>query len=151
MDKLSRRSMLRGSYSLAGAVATSLPAGSSQARAKRPEADRKLRVVAVGGHFDDPQTCAGGTLTLFADQGHDVVALSITGGPPPTPDMNPEEREVKNRLNAMRMAEILKIRLVCMKYHGSSSVMRHILSSRTPHAIFQPSSQIGDERMRSAG
>jgi len=50
-----------------------------------------------------------------------VVALSITGGPPPTPDRNPEEREVKNRLNAMKMAEILKIRLVCMKYQGSSS------------------------------
>ncbi len=95
MDKLSRRSMLRRSYGVAGAAATSLPAGNSQTRAKRPEPDRKLRVVAVGGHFDDPQTCAGGTLTLFADQGHDVVALSITGGPPPTPDRNPEEREVK--------------------------------------------------------
>jgi len=113
--------MLRCSYGVAGAAATSLPAGRSQTRANGPEPGRKLRVGAVGGHFDDPQTCAGGTLTLFADQGHDVVALSITGGPPPTPDRNPEEREVKNRLNAMRMAEILKIRLVCMKYQGSSS------------------------------
>ena len=121
MNKLSRRSLLRRSCGLVGAVATSLPAGHSQTRPKHPEPDRKLRVVAVGGHFDDPQTCAGGTLTLFADQGHDVVALSITGGPPPTPDKNPEEREVKNRLNAMKMAEILKIRLVCMKYQGSSS------------------------------
>jgi len=84
MNKLSRRSMLRCSYGVAGAAATSLPAGNSQARAKRPEPDRKLTVVAVG-HFDDPQTCAGGTLTLFADQGHDVVALSITGGPLPRP------------------------------------------------------------------
>ena len=121
MDKLSRRSLLRRSCGLVGAAATSLPAGHSQARPKHPEPDRKLRVVAVGGHFDDPQTCAGGTLTLFADQGHDVVALSITGGPPPTPDKNPEEREVKNRLNAMKMAEILKIRLECLKYTGSNS------------------------------
>jgi hypothetical protein len=85
MDTLSRRSMLRRSYGLAGAAASSLRAGNSQARAKRPEPDRKLKVVAVGGHFDDPQTCAGGTLTLFADQGHDVIALSITGGRPSHP------------------------------------------------------------------
>jgi LmbE family N-acetylglucosaminyl deacetylase len=69
-----------------------------------------LRVVAVGGHGGDPQTCAGGTLALFADQGHDVVALSLTGGPPPAPDANPKERSVRNRLDSMRSAEILKVR-----------------------------------------
>ena len=75
----------------------------------------------MGGHFDDPQSCAGGTLTLLADQGHDIVGLSITGGPPPAPGANPEDRSVKNRLNAMRMAEILKIRLECLDYAGSNS------------------------------
>jgi LmbE family N-acetylglucosaminyl deacetylase len=118
MKKLTRRSMLRQSSSWAGAAAL-VPAANLRAQAKRP--DRKLRIVSVGGHFDDPQTCAGGTLTLYADQGHDVVALSLTGGPPPTPDANPEERGVKNRLNAMRMAEILKIRLDCLNYNGSDS------------------------------
>jgi hypothetical protein len=63
-------------------LAGSTAAGLAAPQAKRPEPDRKLRVVAVGGHGDDPQTCAGGTLALFADQGHDVVALSLTGGPP---------------------------------------------------------------------
>jgi LmbE family N-acetylglucosaminyl deacetylase len=77
-------------------------------------------VVAIGGHFDDPQTCAGGTLTLFADQGHDVVALPLTGGPSPAPGANSEERFVKNRLNALKMAEILKIRLECLNYGGST-------------------------------
>jgi N-acetylglucosamine malate deacetylase 1 len=121
MNKLSRRSMLHRSSGLAGAAAALLPVVNSRAQEKRPEPDRKLRVVAVGGHFDDPQTCAGGTLALFADQGHDVVALSLTGRPPPGPDANPEERSVKNRLNAMKMAEILKIRLECLNYTGSNS------------------------------
>jgi LmbE family N-acetylglucosaminyl deacetylase len=121
MDKLTRRSMLRRSSGLAGAAATFLPVGASPAQEKRREPDRKLRVVGVGGHFDDPQTCAGGTLTLYADQGHDVVALSITGGPPPAPDANPEEREIKNRLNAIRQAKVLKIRLECLDYNGSTS------------------------------
>jgi LmbE family N-acetylglucosaminyl deacetylase len=120
MTKLTRRLMLRRTSALAGAAAI-LPAEFSDARPRLAPPDRKLSVVSVGGHFDDPQTCAGGTLTLYADQGHDVVALSITGGPPPKPDANPEERSVKNRLNAMRMAEILKIRLDCLDYQGSNS------------------------------
>ncbi|HYM11704.1 MAG TPA: hypothetical protein VEU62_13295, partial [Bryobacterales bacterium] len=117
MNKLSRRSVLRWSSAMAGATAVA----NSAAQGKRPAPDRKLKVVAVGGHFDDPQTCAGGTLTLFADQGHDVVALSLSGGPPPPAGANPEERSVKNRLNAMKMAEILKIRLDCLNYGGSNS------------------------------
>ena len=121
MKKLNRRSLLRQAPGLAGGAAVLLPQGQARAQDKGRQPDRKLRVVAVGGHFDDPQTCAGGTLTLYADQGHDVVGLSLTGGPPPPPNANPEERSVKNRLNAMRMAEILKIRLDCLNYSGSNS------------------------------
>ncbi len=121
MERINRRSMLRRSSGLAGTTAALLSPGSLAAQAKRPVPDRKLRVVAVGGHYDDPQTCAGGTLTLFADQGHDVVGLSLAGGPPPPPDANPRDRGVRNRLDAMKMAEILKIRLECLDYSGSNS------------------------------
>jgi LmbE family N-acetylglucosaminyl deacetylase len=108
--------MLRRSPYLAGYPAAVLAAP----QAKRPEPTRKLRVVAVGGHGDDPQTCAGGTLALFADQGHDVVALSLTGGPPPAPDANPEVRAVRNRLDCGKAADILKIRLECLNYSGGN-------------------------------
>jgi LmbE family N-acetylglucosaminyl deacetylase len=117
MSKLSRRSLLGRSSGLVGA-AVLLPAASAQQKPPAPQ--RKLTVVAVGGHFDDPQTCAGGTLALYADQGHDVVALSLCGGPPPAPDANPEERSVKNRLNSMKAAEILNVRLECLNYSGGS-------------------------------
>jgi LmbE family N-acetylglucosaminyl deacetylase len=111
--------MLHRTSGLAGSVATLLATG-LRAQEERPEPDRKLRVVAVGGHSDDPQTCAGGTLALFADQGHDVVALTLTGGPPPPPDADPEDRWVKNRLNCARAAEILRIRLECLSYSGGN-------------------------------
>jgi LmbE family N-acetylglucosaminyl deacetylase len=119
VDKLSRRSMLRQSAGLTAAGLLSVV--NSRAQEKRAEPDRKLRVVAVGGHSDDPQTCAGGTLTLFADQGHDVVALTLAGGPPPGPDADREKRSVRSRLDSMKMAEILKIRLDCLNYTGSNS------------------------------
>ena len=116
MDRLSRRSILRRSSCLTGYAASVLAAS----QAKRSEPDRKLRVVAVGGHGDDPQTCAGGTLALFANQGHDVVALSLTGGPPPPPDADPKVRAVRNRLDHIKAAEILKIRLDCLNYTGGN-------------------------------
>lgn len=121
MQKLNRRSMLRQSSSLAAGAAPLLPIGLSSAQEQRTEPERKLRVVAVGGHADDPTTCVGGTLALFAEQGHDVVGLSLAGGPPPPPDANPNERRIKSRLDAIKMAQILKIRLDCLNYGGSNS------------------------------
>jgi LmbE family N-acetylglucosaminyl deacetylase len=59
-------------------------------------------------------------LTLFADQGHDVVALTLTGGPPPPPDANAEVRAVRNRLDSQKAADILKIRLDCLNYSGGN-------------------------------
>ena len=40
----------------------------------------KLKVVVAGAHPDDPESIAGGTMALFADQGHEVVALYLTRG-----------------------------------------------------------------------
>ena len=67
MKKLNRRSLLREAPALAGTAVTLLPQGLAIGEEKGRQPERKLRVVAVGGHFDDPQTCAGGTLTLYAD------------------------------------------------------------------------------------
>jgi LmbE family N-acetylglucosaminyl deacetylase len=121
MSKLNRRSMLRRSSALAGGAAPFLPLGVATAQPKRPEPERKLTVVAVGGHADDPASCAGGTLALYAERGHDVVGLSLAGGPPPPADANRDERRVRARLEAARTAEILKIRLDCLSYSGSNS------------------------------
>ena len=121
MSKLNRRAMLRQSSTLAAAAAALIPGPNVWAQQMPREPDRKLRIVAVGGHCDDPQTCAGGTLTLYADQGHEVVGLSITGGPMPPPGTDPEDRKFKDRLNCQKMADILKIRLDCLNYSGSNS------------------------------
>jgi N-acetylglucosamine malate deacetylase 1 len=120
MDKLNRRSMLGKSALLTGAT-TLLPEGESGAQEKPSGAKRKLKVVAVGGHFDDPQTACGGTLALYADLGHEIIALSLTGGPAPAPEKSSEDRQVKNRRNAIKMSEILRIQLICLNYSGSNS------------------------------
>ena len=156
MDGMNRRSILRRSPALAGCAASLLAAP----QAKRPAADRKLRVVAVGGHGDDPQTCAGGTLALFADQGHDVVGLSLTGGleaPSPVaswafgriPDNNPVIANQPSVLAKAFMVNILRRPVGCSgdksisaeRSHtpawqsGSLYVPTSVIHKRTPKTI----------------
>lgn len=45
-----------------------------------PPADRKLRVVCVGGHPDDPESGCAGTLARYADLGHSVTVVYLTRG-----------------------------------------------------------------------
>jgi len=67
-DLISRRSLL-------GAAAAGLPlaqAAESQSKA--------LNVVVAGGHPDDPETGAGGTMARYAARGHNVISLYLTRG-----------------------------------------------------------------------
>ncbi len=43
-------------------------------------AGSRLKLLVAGGHPDDPESIAGGTMALFADEGHEVVALYLTRG-----------------------------------------------------------------------
>lgn len=65
----SRRQALRDTaLGAASMLALPLPvAAAAQGRASR------FKVVVLGGHPDDPETMAGGTIALFTAQGHEVV------------------------------------------------------------------------------
>ena len=41
---------------------------------------RRLKVLAIGAHPDDPETCCGGTMCLLTDAGHEVVCVYLTRG-----------------------------------------------------------------------
>lgn len=41
---------------------------------------KKLKIVCVGGHPDDPESGCGGTLALLAAEGHDVTIIYLTSG-----------------------------------------------------------------------
>ena len=75
MGEFSRRAWLTGSGSLLGATVLGL-AGSASAD---PPAKR-LKIVVVGAHPDDPESGCGGTIARYADAGHEVVALYLTRG-----------------------------------------------------------------------
>src|SRR5258708_14763495 len=71
MAKFSRRSLRARSP---------LPLLMADRAEKAQAAQRKLKVVVVGAHVDDPQSGCGGNIARYADLTHDVVALSLTRG-----------------------------------------------------------------------
>src|SRR2546426_10705319 len=71
MEKFSRRSLLARS---------SLPLLMADRAEKAQAAQRKLKVVVVGAHVDDPQSGCGGTIARYSDLAHEVVGLSPTRG-----------------------------------------------------------------------
>jgi LmbE family N-acetylglucosaminyl deacetylase len=65
--------------------ALALPAllSASESRASQPAAQIKagsLKVVCVGAHPDDPESGCGGTLAMYAAQGHQVTVIYLTRG-----------------------------------------------------------------------
>src|SRR2546429_7731188 len=77
---LTRRSFVKQSLAVAGPAmlaASALPLTAAEAESG---AARKLKVVCVGGHPDDPESGCAGTLTRYAQLGHSVTVLYLTRG-----------------------------------------------------------------------
>jgi LmbE family N-acetylglucosaminyl deacetylase len=105
MSKLTRRHILGSSAMLGLAL-------SGVARSEAAEAGPKRRVVVAGAHPDDPESAAGGTMALLADQGHDVVALYLTRGEAGIRRKSHDEAAAIRTAEAIRACQILKARPV---------------------------------------
>jgi LmbE family N-acetylglucosaminyl deacetylase len=105
MKFFSRRTLLGSSAALglglAGVAEGQADAGSG-----------KRRVVVAGAHPDDPESAAGGTMALLADQGHDVVALYLTRGEAGIRGKTHEEAAAIRTAEAIKACQILKARPV---------------------------------------
>lgn len=75
MKYSSRRQFLANS---AGGLGLLTSASGLQAVTDEPF--KKMKVVCVGGHPDDPESICGGTLAKFASAGHDVTIIYLTRG-----------------------------------------------------------------------
>jgi LmbE family N-acetylglucosaminyl deacetylase len=79
-DDLARRDFIKQSAALAGSTllaATTLPVVAAESESATP---RKLKVVCVGGHPDDPESGCAGTLARYSELGHVVTVIYLTRG-----------------------------------------------------------------------
>ena len=63
----------------AGSSLALFPLSQILSESNRPDG-KKLKVVCVGGHPDDPESGCGGTLARFTAAGHDVTIIYLTTG-----------------------------------------------------------------------
>jgi len=118
MKKLSRRSLLGRSSRVTGSLAIPfmISGGTGEAR----PAQRRLKVIVVGAHVDDPQSGCGGTMARYADLAHEVIALSLTRGDSESIaaslHMPPQELAAKRHADALRSCELLKCRMLALHY-----------------------------------
>ena len=79
---MNRRDMLKAAGSAAaisilGGIPLDLSAKSNDTNIA---SDNRKKILVIGGHPDDPETAAGGTMCLLTDAGHEVVSVYLTRG-----------------------------------------------------------------------
>ncbi len=77
---LTRRSFVKQSLALAAPTVLAANALPLAAAESESGAARKLKVVCVGGHPDDPESGCAGTLVRYAELGHSVTIIYLTRG-----------------------------------------------------------------------
>jgi N-acetylglucosamine malate deacetylase 1 len=69
--------------------------------------DRKLNVLVIGAHPDDPDIKVGGTAYKWIQQGHNVVLVSVTNGNAGHHELTAEQLERARRDEARRAGEVI--------------------------------------------
>ncbi len=81
--------------------------------ARSEGADRpRWRILVIGAHPDDPESCAGGLLALAAAAGHDVTSVYLTTGEAGIPGTGAIAAADIRRKEAQRACEILGVKAV---------------------------------------
>lgn len=142
MGKITRREMLERSSLAAAALGAGLPALADDAG--RRKVGRKLNIVVVGAHPDDPESGCGGTIALYSGQGHNVVVIYLTRGEAGVPGKSAQEAAAIRTAESKKACAILKARPVFAgQIDGDTEVnaaryaeFRKILDAEKPDIVF---------------
>jgi len=104
---------------------------------------KKLKIIAAGGHPDDPESGAGGTIARYADLGHDAINLYLTRGEGGIQGKTGEEAAAIRTAEIEKACAILKARaLFAGQIDGATEVhparyddFRKILADEKPDIV----------------
>jgi LmbE family N-acetylglucosaminyl deacetylase len=88
----------------------------SPADAQQATQERKLHIIIIGAHPDDPDK-VGGTAYKWAQLGHDVLMVSLTNGDAGHQSIKPKELAKIRREEARRAGEAIGVRYITLDNH----------------------------------
>lgn len=142
MAKITRRDLIGQSALLLATAGTSLPALGSE-KDNEAAAGKKLRIVVVGAHPDDPESGCGGTIALYSSLGHEVTILYLTRGEAGIEGKTPQEAAAIRTAESEKACAILNARpLFAGQIDGNTEInqtryadFRKILESEHPDLV----------------
>lgn len=140
---ISRRSALGVMGGMGSALVGNLPPAEASQAATFARQDRRLKVVVVGGHPDDPESGCGGTMARLAETGHEVVALYLTRGEAGIAGKSHDEAAAIRTAECLEACKILKARpAFAGQIDGSTEInatryneMRKLLQGEEPDIV----------------
>jgi LmbE family N-acetylglucosaminyl deacetylase len=110
MKEISRRNALKFAGVAAGATYLGIGTTAAMTSTKSDPAQRKLKIVVVGAHPDDPETICGGTMAVYSAAGHEVVSAYLTKGEAGIPGKSHDEAAKIRTEEALKACKILHAR-----------------------------------------
>ena len=112
MKGINRRKALSiSTMSLLGST-IGLSSGFANKKDMNPKVSLKLKMIVIGAHPDDPETGCGGTMLLWSNAGHEVIAAYLTKGEAGIPEKSHAESAAIRTKEAEKACMILKARPV---------------------------------------
>jgi LmbE family N-acetylglucosaminyl deacetylase len=107
-----RRQFLTNTVPLTIGTAIGLTSASALGNSTSNSSEKKLKIVVIGAHPDDPETICGGVMALYANAGHEVVSVYLTNGEAGIEGKSYEESAKIRTSEALTACDILKVRPV---------------------------------------
>jgi LmbE family N-acetylglucosaminyl deacetylase len=118
-----------------------MPTGLQSAANGEP---KKMKIVCIGGHPDDPESGCGGTLAKFAASGHDVTIIYLTRGEAGISGKSHDEAAEIRSKEALMACTILNAKPVFAGQVDGETIMnnewltkmRELISAEKPNIVF---------------
>src|SRR4030042_1969033 len=110
MTKQTRRLFLTNSVPVAIGTTIGLTNVSALGNSISTSIEKKMKIVVVGAHPDDPETICGGVMALYSNLGHEVISVYFTRGEAGIEGKSYEESARIRTAEALTACDILKVR-----------------------------------------
>lgn len=110
MTKHTRRQFFQNAIPVTIGTTIGLSNVSAMSNNTTASIEKKMKIVVVGAHPDDPETICGGLMALYSGLGHEVVSVYLTRGEAGIEGKSHEESAQIRTAEALTACAILKVR-----------------------------------------